>query len=226
MTATLPTELKNLNLKWLMLLALLLLAGCTSDTTTWHQKFTVTVETPDGIKTGSSVIEVRYAYSGPRSMGNVHAIGFTGEAVVVDLGQGQKLFALVVREDMKLDIFGIYKQALGGVRRDYQVLAPLIIAHREKVDIPHERLPMLVTFGDINNPASVEKVNPNKLSASFGAGYWLKSVTLQVTDEPVTKGVVEGVLGWMKQKTIDEMWFDLSSEAKQAIMGMRQPVRR
>ncbi|WP_417415416.1 hypothetical protein [Hoeflea sp.] len=32
-----------------------LLAGC-GNSNTWHQKLIVTVETPDGVKTGSSVV--------------------------------------------------------------------------------------------------------------------------------------------------------------------------
>ena len=68
-----------------------------------------------------------------------------------------------------------------------------------KRQVSGNNIPMLVTFADINDPASVKKVNPNDLAASFGAGYSLKSITLEITDEKVTKGVVEGVLGWLER---------------------------
>jgi hypothetical protein len=51
-----------------------------------------------------------------------------------------------------------------------------------------------VTFSDISDPTSVALVDPDDLAASFGAGYALEAVTVEVTQEPVTEGVVEGVL--------------------------------
>ena len=56
---------------------------------------------------------------------------------------------------------------------------------------------MLITFTDINNPASVKLVDQHNLAATFGAGYALKSITLEITDAPVTTGKVESVLGWV-----------------------------
>jgi hypothetical protein len=55
----------------------------------------------------------------------------------------------------------------------------------------------LVTFGNISDPTSVQQVDPDDLAATFGAGYALRAVTLEITGEPVTIGVVEGVLGWL-----------------------------
>ncbi|MCC6479158.1 MAG: hypothetical protein IT552_08115, partial [Sphingomonadaceae bacterium] len=49
--------------------------------------------------------------------------------------------------------------------------------------------PMLVTFKDLADPTSVEQVDPDDLAASFGRGYRLKSITVQVTDAPVTVGI-------------------------------------
>ena len=43
--------------------------------------------------------------------------------------------------------------------------------------------------------------------------YKLKSITLEITNEPVTKGVVEGVLGWINDKTtLKLIWSNLSDE--------------
>jgi len=44
----------------------------------------------------------------------------------------------------------------------------------------------------------VQQVDPDDLSATFGAGYALRAVTLEITTAPVTSGVVEGVLGWLR----------------------------
>ena len=44
---------------------------------------------------------------------------------------------------------------------------------------------MMETFQDIADPTCVRLVNPADLAASFVTGVWLKSVTLEVTDEAV-----------------------------------------
>ena len=56
---------------------------------------------------------------------------------------------------------------------------------------------MLVTFDDITKPETVRRVNPEDLAAVFGEGVRLKAVTLEITDEAVTEGRVEAVLGWL-----------------------------
>src|SRR4051812_10059597 len=62
---------------------------------TWHYKMTVTVETPEGIKTGSAVRAVT-VHLVPRLSLEVHpTIEVKGEAVAVDLGRRGVLFALM-----------------------------------------------------------------------------------------------------------------------------------
>lgn len=55
---------------------------------------------------------------------------------------------------------------------------------------------MLVTFRDIDDPASVEKVDPANLAATFGEGVSLKRITVELTDGPVTRGIEER-LPWL-----------------------------
>ncbi len=63
--------------------------------------------------------------------------------------------------------------------------------------LPVKAVPLLVTFTDIDDPASVKRVDPDDLVASFGEGYALKAITLGITNEAVTEGRVEDVLGWI-----------------------------
>jgi hypothetical protein len=72
------------------------------------------------------------------------------------------------------------------------------MAQTEPLVVQPKRYPMLVTFEDVTDPKSVRLVDPADLATSFGAGYALRKITLEITREPVTKGVVEGVLGWWK----------------------------
>ena len=69
------------------------------------------------------------------------------------------------------------------------------------VDLSHPNFEMehkLLRFRDITDPATVELVDPDNLSASFGKGYTLKRVTYQVTNDPVTKGMDER-LPWLDE---------------------------
>ena len=78
-----------------------------------------------------------------------------------------------------------------------QFLAASFETLREGREVPRDLYPLLVTFTDIDDPASVLKVDPDNLAASFGPGVALKRITLEITDENVTKGKVETVLGWL-----------------------------
>ena len=55
---------------------------------------------------------------------------------------------------------------------------------------------MLVTFGDLSDPTSVEEIDPDDLAATFGEGVRLRRMTVQMTDDPVTSGI-EQRLGWL-----------------------------
>jgi hypothetical protein len=62
----------------------------------WNQKLTLVVDTPEGVKTGSSVVRIEVGFD---MQILPDAPGFSsnqrGEAVVVDLGGGRTLFALM-----------------------------------------------------------------------------------------------------------------------------------
>ena len=65
-----------------------------------------------------------------------------------------------------------------------------------------EHYPMLVTFEDLDDPTSVNKINPDDLAASFGEGVELKRITVQLTDDPVTTGIDER-LEWLERPFSD-----------------------
>jgi hypothetical protein len=56
---------------------------------------------------------------------------------------------------------------------------------------------MFVRFRDINDPNTVERVDPNNLAASFGPGVRLTRATIEITDAPVTTGI-EKELEWLR----------------------------
>jgi hypothetical protein len=113
---------------------------------------------------------------------------------VVKLGNGRYLFALLKGMDSKLLYQLRNKDGRGASMKDN---SRAILGLKEPLVLPVEAYPLLVTFADIEDPASVARVEPGDLAAHFGPGYALSSITLAITDEPVTKGRVEAVLGWL-----------------------------
>jgi hypothetical protein len=196
-------------LRVLVALALcLLLVGCDMLFNTpkwrWNQKLTVSVMTPEGMKTGSAVTSARIAFppkwTGVGDAAGMQQGGVTGEAVVVDLGEGRYVFALL-QGYAEWTAYAAFFPELEGKALLKKEMVPYLDAMVASTGQTHELArkdyPLLVTFDDINDPASVRRLDPGDLSASFGPGYRLDAITLSITDEPVTEGVVQKVLGWL-----------------------------
>jgi hypothetical protein len=61
--------------------------------------------------------------------------------------------------------------------------------------LPLEKAPRLVTFADINDPKTVTLVDPANLAATFGPGIALKRIWIAITNESITAGDMDRVLG-------------------------------
>ncbi|MDO8353944.1 MAG: hypothetical protein Q7T14_10820 [Aestuariivirga sp.] len=181
-----------------LVLSSLSLSGC--GTYEWHQKLTVEVETPDGVKAGSAVTEVSWWENRVFKDGAALQSEIKGEAAVVDLGNGRYLFVLLSHANDSGYMAGLAPRVV--VDRDGLAWSLEAITRAKglsgRLEVPSKHFPMLVTFTDINDPKSVKEVDPANLGATFGAGYALKSITLEVTNEAVTEGKIETVLGWTK----------------------------
>jgi hypothetical protein len=183
----------------LVLLGLGLL-GCGSAGNSWHQKLTVTVMTPQGEVSGSSVTDIYFAFKEDGAglvTGYAYRSTYRGEAVVVEVAPGKYLFAPLDPRFAEL----AFKAFLGDQQSvPVKATANAIEAMRKRVDLGQSLYPLLVTFTDIANPRSVKEVKPGKLDEAFGPGYSLQSITLEITDEPVTNGSVEKVAPWLGQE--------------------------
>ena len=185
------------------------LAGCADSAPDYRYRLTVEVDTPQGLRSGSSVIEVE------QSMGRTAMSGFgkridrrvRGEAVAVDLPGGRTLFALL-RSETDTDWAAQVMQRLAPDTEGepWDERFDNVLSIEGEVEVPRSfspqrpdegsAYPMLVTFGDLSDPTSVERVDPDGLAASFGEGYALKRITVQLTDDPVTTGIEEQ-LAWL-----------------------------
>lgn len=175
---------------------LALLGGCSSETlgkqlSPYRYKLTAQVETPEGVKSGASVIEVQWKLP-PKIMGSQGSGSYQvkGQAVAVDLPGGQTLFVLL-RSGWNVDWaakspygphqdlpIGTGDQGPHAVEKTIRTLGRQVSGY-----------PFFVRFRDVGNPHTVEEVDPDNLAATFGPGVRLKALTVQLTGEPVTLGI-------------------------------------
>ncbi|MEZ2127662.1 MULTISPECIES: hypothetical protein [unclassified Sinorhizobium] len=172
----------------------------------WHQKLTIVVETPEGERAGSAVSLVEVSLS-PRwwGVGDFAGSGtssLSGEAVVLDVEHDKYLFALLKGYSHETATKTFFKPTNGPRSRQQSIAAyDTLEKLRETRELPSSLFPIFVTFTNVSDPASARQVDPSNLEATFGPGYGLKSVTISITDEPVTRGMVEKVLGHSFFKT-------------------------
>lgn len=179
-----------------------LLAGCgLLGGNSYRFKMTVEVETPQGLRTGSSVYEVSAENKVAITPGMVdRGWSVKGEAVAVDMPDGQTLFALLKTNAKHNDMVGLSMTALDPAFKNDIVESAARISSEDGIRSPAKvspsDYPLLVTFRDIRDPKSIERVDPANLASSFGNGVVLKRITVEVTDEDVTTGI-ETRLGWL-----------------------------
>ena len=175
-------------------------------------RLTVEVTRPDGIKTGSGILAVvpdRNHNRGGRTTTR-------GEAVFVDLGhhgaKGGNLVALLVhRQGAKLDFDDINYVALrayGAARGDRVSFNDI---HRQTgvVPVQGDLVPVLVSFGDANDPGTARLVAADHAESVLGEGYAVRALTVEVVPngfwpvdfggalgQPVTRGI-EAKLPWL-----------------------------
>ena len=175
--------------------ALALWIFVTWDSVSVRYKLTYVVDVKGETRTGSGVIEIRAEDTSKLPLlGRGFGSSATGEAVVVDLGDGRFLFSLL--NNAATLPFKPFIEHYKGDNTGIDVLRTLR-SEKPSTELEIEQLPMLVTFSNLSDPKSVRKVNPYNLAATFGSGIKLDNVKLEITDEPVTKGAVDPVLRWL-----------------------------
>jgi hypothetical protein len=199
-----------MNLKWLGPLGLLA-ALVIGDQIRIHRpghkyRLAVAVETPDGVKSASTVLSVHP----DRGYSRKGSTLTKGDAVVVDLGGARNLVALLAHTDEKgLDLDGINYVALraynaAGRNASFNNMTRMTGA----VPVTGALMPVLATFADITDPATMRVVQLDDLAAAFGEGFRLQGVTAETVPngfwpldvggalgEPVTRGI-EARLPW------------------------------
>jgi hypothetical protein len=170
-------------------------------------RLAVEVETPQGRRSASGVLAVHPDRSYTRR-GQTRTLG---DAVVVELGQGKNLVALLahvdnnlVLEDMNYVALRAYAEA-SGKRVPFSEMSRLT----GTVPVKGALIPVLVSFADPAAPGSAKVVPPDDVEAVLGKGYRLQGLTAEVVPNgywpldfggalgtPVTRGI-QAKLPWL-----------------------------
>jgi hypothetical protein len=164
---------------------------------------------------GSGVIEVSYVKN-PKLLPNESEfqIDVRGQAVALDLGERGTLFALLKggtddRSGAEWIVLRAFDFPGGSLPRPVEEGVKQVQRLSGKRELPLTSVPLLVRFRDLNDPKTVERVDPLDIGKSFGAGSKLVRATLEIvpagiwplswygiTGMPITAGV-EKRLPWL-----------------------------
>jgi hypothetical protein len=163
-------------------------------------RLTIEVETPDGLKTGSSVIQTRFWASGcwlPEACGlrtEAH-----GEAVFVDLGHGKNLVAILGWGPTGVDQEKLYELTRVALAPGRNVNWKDEHELKGKGDLPPAYVPTFVTFSDLNDPKTARVVRPDQFEQVFGPGVRFKRAWIETTNDPITRKI-EQILPWLRSQ--------------------------
>lgn len=150
----------------------------------------IEVDTPNGVVSNSSVIEVTkiekadWTPTLPGVVSRVH-----GEAVFFDLGEGRNVIAILG--------FG----PTGSEDRIASLTHIAFLPGRPKLqieDIPKltgsveltgNLIPTLVTFENLNDPATARVVRSEEVEQVFGPGFRFRRAWIEMTSDSVTRGI-------------------------------------
>jgi hypothetical protein len=158
-------------------------------------RLTVEVQTPSGVKSGSSVIETSAWESGNWTEARGVRTDFKGRAVFIDLGSGRNLVALLAFGPQGTDqskLFHLVGAALAPGRSldwndEYRLSGT--------GSLPRAYTPTLITFANLADPKTAAVIDPADIEKTFGAGFAIKQVTLATTSKSASEGI-EKILPW------------------------------
>lgn len=179
------------------------LAGACAAPVTVRYRLTLTVDTPEGPKSGSGVIEVSAIYNDGLfrglGAGRGSSTGCRGEAIAIDLGERGWLFVMLTPDIARHDdvsrrqslnaaalLLAAFRSQIPSQEWRYDKIYRLLAQQQAKGDVPVMELPLLVRFRDGADPLSAERVDPANLAEAFGTGYGLRNARIELTNDAVT----------------------------------------
>ncbi len=165
----------------------------------YRYRIILEVDTPEGIKEGSSVVEVKTrqwpAWMSPGG-GVTKARNAWGEAPYVDLGKRGILFTALSTDFYRRIYFQTYLRVKKTLGKSQPI--PDYATADFSADLLKDEYPIFVVFNDLNDPMSVQEVDPDNLSDAFGNGFKLRRIKLEKTNAELS-WKIEKNLKWISQ---------------------------
>jgi hypothetical protein len=201
-----------------ILVCLIVLWNFLHPTYSYRYRLTVEVEKNGKLHSGSSVIELtttrNYFLSALDTVPEWET-AYRGEAVFVDLGGSDHLIALLESPNGKRPtarfpsnvILG-EETAKTGIFVGLDVLPTkypdrLAEAKGKPYPVNLEQMPPLIRFRQLDDPLTVERVDPANLAASYGLGVVLRGAHLEITEDAVSNGIAKR-LPWLGRMRPDK----------------------
>lgn len=169
---------------------------------------------------GSGVVQVDYVYDYFRFLNidmpsNIPRLlpRASGEAVVVDLGVRGILFATLAADEGgdfwtetsvgSTSAERILPFAWG--RPPVLQIKDLLPLHflRWRKNLSFDKLPMLVRFRDLNDPKTLERVEPEKLAEFFGPGVRMVGAFIEITNDRIDFNI-RNIIPWLANVISDD----------------------
>ena len=172
------------------------LPGCAFDSAKFRFRFSVSVRTPQGIVSGSSVLE-DLASRFPSVGGPGISMTLRGEAVAIKLPSGTYLFA-TISSDLASLVPHLFLDHLIDDRSTVEGFRKLGGADGPKGerDLNPDQYPRLVSCFNLIDPDSVAVLDPGSLADAYGAGVFLDRMFVELTSDPVSRGI-RAILPWL-----------------------------
>jgi hypothetical protein len=201
-----------------------------------HYKLSVDIDDNGMVHHGEGVIGVGFQSQGPLLIGNTPqwSTSTNGEAFTINIGDRGDLFVLLAGDEPRnkrnhVEAGDKRVSASAGrgalsVYFNFDVIGlPNGLKSKEKIDaladseanveLQPSALPLLVRFRDLNDPSSVEVVDPDDLESSFGPGVKVVRSHAEITAEAITSGIQKR-LRWLKSGYREKYLFTVPSESE------------
>lgn len=194
--------------------AALALAGCGSSLPSIYYRLTVTVDTPEGRRSGSSVVEFHSNYSpafpGPEAKGVKSRV--SGEAAPVRLADGRYIFAVLRWDQIDgalpmlvasfADLVPPRSPTSDGDEINRQIMEQIrgLAKLRATRPVHPQHYPALAYFDDLSKPETIHTMSARP-GGVIAPGVRLVNMTLEITDGPTTHQV-RSILPWVGRRDL------------------------
>lgn len=194
-------------------------------------KITVTVETPYGIQSGSTVRQIQNSMPDIDWPDRGNPARVSGEAVVVEMGEGKPPIFALISDASAREFYSAFPVPDAGptTAKGIAYHSNLPVGTSGMVEL--RQWPQFVTFTDLDDPKTVKSlmsiqscylpmpqearikckevgphITENTLNQYFGEGVSIKSVTIEITDEPIDWGKIDPYI-----TTAEQIYYSVGS---------------